>query len=403
MAGLSRAPRKKDALLVLASACIGYAGFTTVPRAAALVLAVPVLWTLAKSRYTAFAVILAYKLAASRGLLPGAAVFLSEDHALWQAAMLYLVMSFGVSLPFLVLWDRDRELKAMLVIPAFLIAYLHPPLSLIGIINPLIASGTIFRGWGFAGMITMLAVYVLCAVSRKGAYAALCVIALFAVLPGEGWYVSPAPEGIMAVDTSFARLGSGSFNFEQDYDRANMVFDDLKRRNIAESEAKIILLPETIAGRLNRTGIELWENEIQKLTPGGKAVIFGAELPTDDGKKYDNAILMTYQGKIAYIRQRIPVPWSMYRGPFAKTGANLHFWDSGIIPLPDSRNAAVIVCYEAFLTWPFITSMIQKPDVIISTANLWWCKDTSLPATQKTAVSLWSLLFGVPAVFARNI
>jgi apolipoprotein N-acyltransferase len=368
----------------------------------ALVLAVPVLWTLAKSRYAAFAVILAYKLAASRGLLPGAAVFLSEDHAFWQAAMLYFLMSLGASLPFLVLWDREPELKAMLVIPAFLIAYLHPPLSLIGIINPLIASGTIFRGWRFAGMIIMLAVYVLCAVSRKAAYIALCVIALFAVLPGEGWYVPPAPAGILAVDTSFGRLGSGSFNFERDYERANMVFDDLKKRNIAESEAKIILLPETIAGRLNRTGFELWEDEIQKLALSGKAVIFGAELPTDDGKKYDNAVLMAYRGKVAYIRQRIPVPYSMYAGPFAETGANLHFWDSGILPLPDGRKAAVIICYEAFLTWPFITSMIQKTDVIICAANLWWCLETSLPKTQKTIVTLWALTFGVPAVFALN-
>jgi hypothetical protein len=255
-------------MLVLVSAAIGYTGFTTVPRTATFVLAVPVFWMLAKSRYAAFGVILAYKLAASRGLLPGAAVFLSEDHTFWQAAMLYFLMSLGVSLPFFILWDREPELKALLVIPAFLIAYLHPPLSLIGIINPLIASGTIFRGWGFAGMIIMLAVYVLCAVSRKAAYIALCVITLFTALPGKRWYIPPTPEGILSVDTSFGKLGSGSFNFEQDYDRANMVFKELGRRNISESDAKIILLPETIAGRLNRTGIELWEDEIQKLAPG---------------------------------------------------------------------------------------------------------------------------------------
>jgi hypothetical protein len=47
--------------------------------------------------------------------------------------------------------------------------------------------------------------------------------------------------------------------------------------------------------------------------------------------------------------------------------------------------------------------MTQKPDVIICIANLWWCRETSLPATQKTIVSLWSLLFGVPAAFAWNI
>jgi apolipoprotein N-acyltransferase len=93
----------------------------------------------------------------------------------------------------------------------------------------------------------------------------------------------------------------------------------------------------------------------------------------------------------------------MYRGPFAETGANLNLFECGIIPLPNGKKAAVVICYEAFLTWPFVTSMIHKPDVIICAANLWWCKDTSLPDSQRTIVSLWSLLFGVPVVFAQNI
>jgi apolipoprotein N-acyltransferase len=132
-------------------------------------------------------------------------------------------------------------------------------------------------------------------------------------------------------------------------------------------------------------------------------VIFGAELPTGDGKKYDNAMVVLHDGKITASRQRIPEPYSMYKGPFAKTGANLHLWDCGILPLPEGKKAAVIVCYEAFLTWPFLVSMTQKPDVIICAANLWWCRETSLPKTQKTVVTLWALTFGVPAVFALNI
>jgi apolipoprotein N-acyltransferase len=112
---------------------------------------------------------------------------------------------------------------------------------------------------------------------------------------------------------------------------------------------------------------------------------------------------MIHEGKVSVTRQKIPVPYSMYRGPFAKTGANLHIADSGILSLPDEKKAAVIICYEAFLTWPFLVSMTQKPDVIICAANLWWCRETSLPATQKIAVTLWALMFGVPAVFALNI
>jgi apolipoprotein N-acyltransferase len=209
----------------------------------------------------------------------------------------------------------------------------------------------------------------------------------------------------MAVGTSFGRLGSGSFNFEQDYERAEMVFAGLRKRiGIGQTvSADIIVLPETIAGRLNRTGRELWKEEIQRLAGVETTFIFGAELPTGDGRKYDNALVMFRKDIFTVIPQRIPVPYSMYRGPFSDTGANLYFFENGILDLPDGRTATVIVCYEAFLTWPYLPSMFNKPDLIVCIANLWWCRETSLPRTMKRTVSLWALTFGVPVVFARNI
>jgi apolipoprotein N-acyltransferase len=396
---------KKNVLIIPLSALIGYVGLTTIPRAAVLVLAIPVLWALADSRYAAFAVVLSYKLAASRGLLYGAAVFLSESHTAMQAAVLYFLMSFSVSLPFLVFWSKERKRKALCLILAFIAAYVLPPLSLIGIINPLMASGTIFKGWGFAGIFTLMALYVLCTLSRKAACIFLCIVALFATIPGDSWYKPLSPDKIMAVDTSFGRLGSGSFNFERDYERAEMVFADLRNRigMRQTASAGVIVLPETIAGRLNNTGLELWKNEIRRLIEDDNAVIFGAELPTEDGRKYDNALVMLHKNTFSFVPQRIPVPYSMYRGPFAKTGANLHPLDDGILELPDGSTSAVIICYEAFLTWPYLASMIHGPDVIVSIANLWWCRETSLPAAHRTVISLWALTFGVPVVFARNI
>jgi apolipoprotein N-acyltransferase len=93
----------------------------------------------------------------------------------------------------------------------------------------------------------------------------------------------------------------------------------------------------------------------------------------------------------------------MYRGPFAKTGANLRLGDGGILELPDGRKAAALICYEAFLTWPAVSGMWRKPDVLLVAANLWWCRDTSLPASMERAAALWGKLFGVPVAFARNI
>jgi len=389
--------------LFLTSAMIGAVGLSFSPRLSPLILAVPVLWAFASTRRAAFIVMLVCNLALSRGLFHGAAVFLSESHTPAEAAMLYVLMSFGVSLPFGVFWSEKKCRKAAGIVLAFLAAYVVPPIALIGTVNPLMATGTIFRGWGFAGLIVMLTIYAACALSRRTALLFLCVTALFVVLPDDSWYEPLAAEGILAVDTSFGRLGSGSFNFTGDYERTNMVFAGLRQRVSRETSANIIVLPETIAGRLNPAGLNLWKSEIQRLAGDNTAVIFGAELPAGDGRKYDNAAVMLHEGKFSFTAQRIPVPYSMYRGPFASTGANLHFADDGILELPDGRRAAVIICYEAFLTWPCLVSMIHGPDVIISMSNLWWCKDTSLPASQKRGLSLWAGLFGLPVVFARNI
>jgi hypothetical protein len=171
---------------------------------------------------------LAYNLAASHGLLPGAAVFLSESHTPFQAGILYFMMSLGVSLSFLVFWAKERRRKAICLPFAFLFAYVLPPISLIGIINPIMAAGTVFRGWAFAGMIIMLVILAACAVSRKTALCFLCVIAAFAVFPSDSWYEPSTPEGFIAVDTSFGRLGSGSFNFSEGYERARNGTPDME-------------------------------------------------------------------------------------------------------------------------------------------------------------------------------
>lgn len=392
-----------DLFLITLSGLIGYFGLSSAPRLATSILAIPVLWCSASSRKTAFAVIFAYFLTVSRGLLPGAAVFLSEHHTFIQAASVYLLMQLGVSTPFFVFWSRKKKEKAFCLILAFLTSFALPPISLIGIVNPLMAAGTVFKGFGYLGMVVTLLLWVLCAVSKRVAYGFLCVIIAFTVLPSDNWYISPQPEDFMAIDTSIGRLGSGSYNFTGDYERIRHVFADLRSRDIKNSDAKYIVLPETIAGRVNPSGLDLWRRELDKLVKDGTTILFGGEIPTGDGRKYDNVAIMLHNGDVSITPQRIPVPYSMYRGPFAQTGANLHLFDDGVLELPDGRSAAVVICYEAYLTWPYLVSMRHKPDMIISMANLWWCRDTSLPTTQRTTVNLWGLLFGVPTLFVTNL
>jgi hypothetical protein len=66
------------------------------------------------------------------------------------------------------------------------------------------------------------------------------------------------------------------------------------------------------------------------------------------------------------------------------------------------KRLGFLVCYEQFLTWPLLSLMSQKLDVIVAPANLWWGKDTSLPGIQGAVVRLWSRLFYVAVVSTVN-
>ena len=365
-------------------------------------LMIPVLWMLASNRISAFCVVLAYHLTISRDVIPGALVFLPETHTLADACALWLMMGIGVSIPFFIFWSSSKHKKALCLVMAITLAYFLPPVALIGVVNPMTSSGRIFTGWGWYGLSAVFFIYIICAVNRKIALGFIVTIVLLPIFGLAGLRIPESPRGFYAINTSFGRLGSGSYNFESDYERAQMVMNDIRRiKRDLESE-EYIVLPETIAGRLNNTGHYLWRTELKNLLRSDQKAIFGAEIPTDGGRKYDNAIIMLDGENMTIIAQRIPVPYSMYRGPFAEGGANLHLFENGILALPDGRKAAVIICYEAFLSLPYIMSFLQNPDFILWTGNQWWCKDTSLPLIQERCVALWAELFGVPALLTRN-
>ena len=124
------------ALLAACSALVGYFSLTSGARWPVLMLGVPVLWTLAPSRTAAFWVVFAYTLAVSRGLAPGAAVFLSETHTAADGIVLWILMSLGPSIPFFAFWHGGRLGKCLGFLAANLAAFLLPPLALVEIMAP---------------------------------------------------------------------------------------------------------------------------------------------------------------------------------------------------------------------------------------------------------------------------
>ena len=94
----------------------------------------------------------------------------------------------------------------------------------------------------------------------------------------------------------------------------------------------------------------------------------------------------------------------MYR-PLSDFGANADIFSLGknSVMILSGVRTGVLICYEQFLTWPFLTLMTLEPKLIAAPANFWWCRETSLPAVRDRTVKLLSALFGVPLASSVNI
>jgi apolipoprotein N-acyltransferase len=267
-----------------------------------------------------------------------------------------------------------------------------------------------FPGFGWFGLILMLDLYAEAAQSRKlrRTFIAIVLLAVpFLALPAVPERVTAGNVTILGLDTPFGRMASGSGDFDTQYKRERIVFQYIRElEKDGELEGvDIVILPETIIGRMNPTTLKRWRKFFEPFARGDTVFIAGGEIPTDRGRKYDNVMLsFEGEGKSQIALQRFPVPGSMFR-PFSGEGANAYLSSLGELSIMEIRGKkfGFLVCYEQFLTWPFLSLMTQRPDVIVAPANLWWCRDTSLPGIRAAAMGLWVRLFDRSLISATNL
>jgi apolipoprotein N-acyltransferase len=300
-------------------------------------------------------------------------------------------------------------MKKVLGVLFAVLASIPPPLALIGWGNPFTGAGLFFPGLRWFGLVLMLDLYAEAAQSKKLRRAFIVAVLLavpFLTLPAAPEKVTVDGVTILGLNTSFGRMASGSGDFDTQYRRERVVFQyirEMKRDGVLRG-ADIVVLPETIIGRGNPTTLKRWARFFEPFAERGTAFVAGGEIPSIGGLMYDNTMIsFESDGKYQVAKQRFPVPFSMYR-PFGETGANAYLSSVGEVSIMEiqSRKLGFLVYYEQFLTWPFLSLILRKPDVIVAPSNLWWCRDTSLPGIQAATVRLWARLFGVPTVEAVN-
>jgi predicted amidohydrolase len=171
---------------------------------------------------------------------------------------------------------------------------------------------------------------------------------------------------------------------------------------ISGTNAKYVVLPETVAGRWGDATEYLWAGTTLDFLQNGRTYFVGADTEKVEGKKYHNVVQVRGANNMT-VRQRFPVTYASW-SPFGDEGiaANWFGESAGIVSV-DNLKVGVLICFEPFIYLPPLVTMLSGPDVLVVCSNHWWCKDSYLPLVSDKVAGSWALLFDVPLVLAKNM
>ena len=361
----------------------------------------PAIWGMSPSRLTAVLVSAGYFLAASRGLPQGVANFYAAD--LWPGLLLWAAASLSFAGVHAVLWKGRPEgkspgegLTGMAIAARYLAAVVLiglPPFGITGWAHPLTATGVLFPGWGWWGLVAMTAG--LAMMTSRYWPAVAIVLGGFWLWSAATWTSPNLPEGWKGVDLEQGeKLGrDGSLDYHRDLIATV--------RAAASAKTRFIVFPESALGFWTPTLARLWQEGLR----GSEVTVIAGAVVIDPGG-YDNVMVGISAGEARILyRQRIPVPVSMWQPWRAWTGqgggARANLFGNPVVQT-DSQKVAALICYEQLLLWPVLQSVLHSPTAIVAPGNGWWTSGTSIVAIQNASVIAWAKLFGLPVVTAFN-
>jgi hypothetical protein len=377
--------------LVGGGIAIGAIGWSGNPLTLPMAMAFPALWAFSPSRMVAACVSAGYFLAASRGLPQGVANFYGSQFALGIALWFAASLAFGGVQA--VLWTSSEGWRRALRYAIAAVVMSIPPFGIVGWAHPITASGILFPGWGWFGVIA--AAILMLAMTTKRWSIAATLLGGFWAWSAVNWTPPNLPEGWVGIDTRFRGSAGQYADYVQQLDTI------ARAKTAAVGGASVVVLPESAAGLWTPTVERLWARE---LTGSGVTVISGAAVVDQDG--YDNVMMrISAEGSEALYRERMPVPVSMWQPWLAwvgqRSGARAHVFANPVVDV-EGVKVAPLICYEQLIVWPVLQSMLHRPGIVVATGNGWWTASTSILAIQKASAQAWASLFGLPLVLAFN-
>lgn len=346
----------------------------------ALLYFVPIAWAWSRSRAGASLTMFIYYLAVNWLIVPSWYGFYDEDiNQVPVGVAVWITLSALNTIPWLLLWrENDRWLFVRLVAVALL--GVLPPWGFVHVAYPFLSTAFIAPASGVVGLIG--GVWLLAQIVRRP-FLIIIPVALFI------WTTHPyenygAPSGWVGSDT---RVTSSHPGLD-----LKMSFRAMSSAAIAlaRDEAKVLVLPESIGGLTSSAAAPIFDRlRDRTIVAGG--------LRTLPDRGYE-AVLFEYSnehraGRNLYT-QRVPVPivsklWPDLSRPNAVTIAN--------------RRVGPLICFEAFVPWPVLASIISNADTLVVSSNFAWTSfGMPIATVQEATVLAWARLFNVHTVFATN-
>ena len=341
---------------------------------------------------------LSYYAAASWPLIPGARAFFGVEGTPLIGMFLCLAAASLLALPWGLLFTRGRG-KAALSVPVCLLLTAIPPLGIIGWASPILSAGVLFPGSKWIGL--GLIIGFLSLFRFKPAASVVCLT--FCALVFHFQYRQPQiPAGWEAVDTNFGGAGQGDPDFATEFNTHQSM-----QTTIIESHAAVVLFPEHLVQHWNESTEAFWENTLTSLSGQHRTVLIGAgiDLPVTPRNafgqsRYLNVLFARGEENIALYQERVPIPIAMWK-PLGDDGVPLNLLGRGTVRV-HNQNAAVLICYEQILVWPFLSSALERPTILLTTSNDYWAKNTRIPSIQQSSAMSWARLFHIPVLSATN-
>ena len=369
------------ALLPIAALAIGIISCGPQWFTMGLAILFPVLYFHATSRLCAFFTALFYFMGISRALAMGVARY--YDHGVLLGVGIWFAGNMCNALIYALCWHK-REGVRFFSAPLAMILTAIPPFGVFGWANPLTAAGVIFPGSSFAGLLYLLGLYGAIAARSRLFLRGFVILSLWCLFTSH----VPLEGNFGAVAT---HLGAIDGDYSEDFSRQRSLVGQTR-----SAKAPVVVLPEgLIAGGWNEVSQKLWQRGV-----GAKTVILGSAIKSEDGP-LDNAMIAVKGAETQIYLQRQPVPLSMWR-PFSSEGYRAHWFAKPILAVGGER-IAPLICYESFLVWPVVESMLFGAKRIVAIGNYWWADGREIPAIQRSVVKSWGRLFSVPSTIAVNI